>query len=194
MMTKSEIRTDMRRKRQRIDAAETILIALAEFLTARLVCSYMPLPGEMDTHEIVEESWKRGKQVCVPAYRDMEQGYGLARLCRDSEMIEGRFCVMEPARKEWVDISEVDFIVVPGLAFDRFCGRVGHGGGYYDRIMSAGVVPFMAGLGFDWQVLDLVPMEDDDVRLDAVITDKRVIRPPAPGDTPAVIDAGGRRR
>lgn len=202
-MTKNEIRREIRKKRRELgraeliagsSAAETALTSLAEFKTAAVVCVYVPLPGEMDTRQIIEKSWSIKKEVCVPAFKGKEDGYGLARFCRETQMAESRFGVMEPVRKDWVDISGVDFIVVPGLAFDTSCGRVGHGGGFYDRILAGNTASFKAGLGFDWQVLDLVPMDKTDVRLDAVVTDKRVIRLAAPGVARGVVAAGGRRR
>jgi 5-formyltetrahydrofolate cyclo-ligase len=200
LLTKDDIRRGIRKKRRELDpaaagaaslAAEKALVALPEFAGVSVVCCYCALPGEVDTNWIIEHCWNHAVQICVPAYRSESGDYGVARLDRTSRLVQGKFGVMEPAEKHWIEVAGVDLIAVPGLAFDKHGGRVGHGGGHYDRIMR-GDEPMAesvrmreggqkrllkAGLGFDWQVFDLVPMNSDDVRLDVIVTDKRVLRP-----------------
>jgi 5-formyltetrahydrofolate cyclo-ligase len=68
--------------------------------------------------------------------------------------------------------ADVDFFVVPGVAFDRHGGRLGHGRGYYDRLLAhARPDATLAGLCFEVQLVDEVPMSGHDVRLDYVVTE-----------------------
>ncbi|MDD4869785.1 MAG: 5-formyltetrahydrofolate cyclo-ligase [Kiritimatiellae bacterium] len=155
--------------------AQRMLVALPEFRKALSVCCYMAVSGETETDLIIERCWKNGKKVCVPAFRKEIKAYGLAEFRKDMHVVPGRFGVSEPENPEWKAVDDVDFIVVPGLAFDPQGGRVGHGGGYYDRILEGMKKVFKAGLAFEFQIFDRVPMLDEDVRMDAVITEKRVL-------------------
>ena len=68
-------------------------------------------------------------------------------------------------------------IVVPGVAFDARGGRLGYGGGFYDRFLaSAGEGAIRIGICFEVQVVDEVPMAGHDLRVDAVVTEQRVLR------------------
>jgi len=186
MKTKEEIRQFVGKKRgmlkfdwvqEKSDQAARKLMALPQFMKAEVVCCYITLPGEVMTEMIVEKCWKDGKKVCVPAYRGETKHYDLACFEKNARLAEGLYGVPEPAEAGWVSFAKVDFVVVPGLAFDPSGGRVGHGGGYYDRILGGmRKKVFKAGLCFEFQVLDGVPMNAGDVRMDAVVTEKRVIK------------------
>ena len=71
--------------------------------------------------------------------------------------------------------GRMDVAIVPMLAADEQGGRLGYGGGYYDRYLSAHTETWRLGYGFDFQIVRQVPTEEHDVRLDGVITDKRIV-------------------
>lgn len=185
MKSKDEIRQLVREERAKLLPewvrehswlAQRALVALPEFRKARLVCCYLAINAEVETDLIVEMCWREGKHVCVPAFRKRMNMYGLAKLEKDTKLVAGNLKVMEPSDTEWADDGTVDFVVVPGVAFDACGGRVGYGKGYYDRIlrgMTQNV--FTAGLAFDFQIYDRVPMTREDVRLNVVVTEKRVL-------------------
>ncbi len=76
-----------------------------------------------------------------------------------------------------LDPSSIDVVAVPGVAFDRRGGRIGYGGGYYDRFLR-GVSAFTVGLGFGHQVLDEdLPGGSFDLPVDAIVTEDETIRP-----------------
>jgi 5-formyltetrahydrofolate cyclo-ligase len=84
---------------------------------------------------------------------------------------------MEPAGADVVTVEDVDVVIVPGVAFDRRGGRVGYGGGFYDRLFSrAPAVPTVA-VAFAVQLVDEVPEGRSDRRVDAIVTEDEVIRP-----------------
>ena len=186
MKNKEEIRELIGDKRSNLsmhwvmgesEVAAKKLMALAEFKKAKAVCCYIALPGEVMTQMIIEKCWKDGKKVCVPAFREETKVYGLARFEKNARLAEGLYGVPEPAEAGWMAAGEIDFIVVPGLAFDPAGGRVGHGGGYYDKILHGmRKQVFKAGLAFEFQIMDRVPMETDDVGMDVVVTEKRVLK------------------
>ena len=87
----------------------------------------------------------------------------------------GIFGIMEPIeQKTTVDESEIDLIIVPGVAFDRQLNRMGRGKGYYDRLLSTLQVPKI-GICFDFQLQDMIPIEPFDKKMDMIITEKEVI-------------------
>ena len=186
MRSKEEIRNSIREERAKLTKgwvkdnswrAQQLLVGLPEFKKAKRVCCYLAAPDEVETDMIIEMCWTDGKKVCVPTFRKEMNQYGLSDLCKDTNLVKGKFGIMEPAEPEWLGLDNVDFIIVPGLAFDAFGGRLGHGGGYYDRILK-GIdrEVFKAGLAFDYQIYERVPMSANDVGMDIVVTEKWVFK------------------
>ena len=187
MKTKNEIREIIQGNRRGLDpvwvdessgAVERRVADLIEFRKAAVVAAYVALRGEVRTDAIVERCWRERKAVCVPAYRPEIDRYQLAAMCEETRMTEGPLGVLEPGIKKWIPVDQVELVLVPGLAFDSSGGRVGHGKGYYDRMLEqarAGT-PFTVALAFEFQVLDHVPMDPTDVRMDVIVTERRVIR------------------
>lgn len=185
-MTKDEIRNLVLRERrglalewiaERSRRIQEKLVAHPAFGPARVVCAYLAMRGEVQTDWLIARTRALGKTLCVPAYRLDEACYGVARCTDRTALYVGPGGVREPAQPEWVTLEEIDFMVVPGVAFDRQGGRVGHGKGHYDRLLrSASRQGFPAiGVAFDFQLFDRVPMGDHDVRMDAVMTEKNSV-------------------
>ncbi len=185
--TKEEIRNAVNACRKRVNSEDRVkasglacrqLDGIEAFETARTVSVYLSLPWEIDTGEIITRRWDRQALVCIPAF-DMDcEEYGLAEYQDGIEMSAGNFGTREPSSPKWVPCSKVDVFVVPGVAFGRNGERIGHGGGHYDRILSRARPDgaLKVGLGYDFQVFDFLPQEKNDVRLDMVVTESRVIR------------------
>lgn len=183
---KARLRTAMRRRRAALTAAtrrtagrlaQDTLVGLDEFAAARTVFCYLAVNGEVPTDRLLERCRLDGKTVCVPAFRKRDRRYAPARMRPGTRIVPGRWGIPEPRTRKWVPLGAVDLVIAPGLAFDRRCGRLGHGGGHYDRILRGlKKNAFTVGLAFDFQVVNKVPMTPSDVRLDAVVTEKRVWR------------------
>lgn len=184
---KEKIRAAVREKRKALDASwvekrselvQGIALALSEFREARTVCCYLALPDEVQTTRILETCWETQKEVCVPVYGKEADEYCLARLKKGQELVAGRWGVREPGDAVKTCIDEVDMMIVPGLAFDAAGHRLGHGRGYYDRMMSqeTGDSLFKLGLAFGFQIFDSIPSDIRDVRLDGVATEREMLR------------------
>ena len=92
-----------------------------------------------------------------------------------SRMALGAFQIEEPQGDDVADISQIEMVVVPAVAYDRRGNRVGRGKGYYDRLLSS-TRAAKVGVGFDFQLLDEeIPSEPHDVAVDMVITESRRI-------------------
>ncbi|NLB55282.1 MAG: 5-formyltetrahydrofolate cyclo-ligase, partial [Lentisphaerae bacterium] len=105
-------------------------------------------------------------------------GYGIAELTGESVIVTGRFNIREPINTEIIKgvLPKDTLSLVPGVAFGRDCGRIGYGGGYYDRLfLRYGLLAgFKIGLGFEFQIYESVPFEQHDIFLDMVITEQSV--------------------
>ena len=148
------------------------ILALPEYERARIVLLYHSVGGEVDTLKLIDRMLADGKTVCLPAI--VSRGVMEAR--RMDCLVPGAYgipCPEGPA----VPPEQIDLIVVPGLAFDRFCHRLGQGGGYYDRYLPTcrGIT---IGLAFDCQLVDDLPHAAHDAPLDYVATESTLyIRP-----------------
>ena len=139
---------------------------ISGFEDSDIVLLYWSIPGEVDTHEFIRR-WHGKKKVVPPRVtgdvlelREYSPGY----------MVEGYRGILEPSGEApLVRADEIGFAIVPGMAFDVRGGRLGRGKGYYDRLLpSLGCIK--AAVAFPHQIVDAVPMERHDVRMDMVIT------------------------
>lgn len=159
-------------------AAAERLIALPAFAIARLVLAYGASEEEIDPAPAVALLRRRGIAIAFPRVESPGE-LGLHLVARAEDLCAGMFGIREPAADApRVSPAAVDAVIVPGVAFDEDCWRLGYGGGYYDRLL-----PMLreecarVGLAYDEQVVDRIPSEEHDVRLDAVVTPTRVITP-----------------
>lgn len=151
-------------------------MAVPEFAASRFILFYAALKGEVQTSGAVEESLARGKRVALPKVEHNELRVFEIRSYNDTR--KGAFNIPEPDEKKSVeaDPESLDLIIVPGIAFDEKGTRLGFGKGYYDRFLkSISRKPPFVGLAFEFQMVEeAVPMEND-VPMDFVVTEKRII-------------------
>jgi 5-formyltetrahydrofolate cyclo-ligase len=183
-MSKATLRDEARRLRQSIAPetreaagaeAQARVLALPEVREARTVFCYLSVRDEVGTGAILAGLADGARVACVPAFDETAGAYRPARWTAGTPLRAGRMGIPEPADPEWIDIGRVDVAVAPGLAFDERGGRLGYGGGNYDRMLGAGRC-FRVGLSFEIQIVGYVPLAAHDVRMDAVVTERRVIR------------------
>lgn len=160
--------------RQRSAAVRERLCALEVYRAAKTVHLFMPFGSEPDTRLILEDLWARKVRAVLPRVAPDRRLDHLAVTGWD-ELEPGAYGIGEPvAGCPAVDPAEVELICVPGVAFDRRGGRLGYGGGYYDRFLEACPAPRVA-LAFALQIVPEVPREDHDLLVDTIVTDRGVI-------------------
>ncbi len=163
---------DEQSRREQSAAACQNLVRLNAFQSAKTVLVYRALPTECDPSQLASAALLCGKRVAYPV---CGEGRSLRLYVPHDEMafVLSNYGIYEPepARSKEVPEQEIDFIVVPGLAFDRFGGRLGRGAGYYDRLLSR-TTAFKAGFAFSEQLVESVPMEPFDVKMDCVAASK----------------------
>ena len=148
------------------------LESVPQFRNAAVIAFFWPLKGEVDLRSLIGKCLTDGKTVLLPAV----VGPSSLELRRYSgpECLEcGNFGVMEPVGKAYM--GKVDFVVVPGLAFDATGARIGYGKGYYDHLLEKHTESFAAGVCFDAMVVENVPTEPHDRRMHVVVTENKVL-------------------
>ena len=145
---------------------------------AETVFSYAASPVEANLDEINQDLTAQGKKVCFPlCYRDGIMQAVLPAPNDPQAWRRGAFGIREPVleRSSVVAPEEIDVVLVPCVAFDDRGGRCGHGKGYYDRFLE-GISPNIPKIliAFDAQKTDEVAMEETDVRMDLVVTEKGI--------------------
>ncbi len=149
--------------------------ALAGFRGVPLA-GYMAMRTEIDPIAAMEEAAAHGP-VGVPVIMGAGQPLKFRRWEPGCALAEGEFGALIPEAGDWM---EPEIIVVPLVAFDRRGGRLGYGGGFYDRTLEAlrAKRPTMAiGFAYAAQEADALPMEPTDQPLDLIVTERGVITP-----------------
>ena len=184
---RSEIRariTAMPEERRASESAEVVrhIVADEVWKGARSVLLFMPLPDEVRIRPLVDAAWAAGKSVALPASDAATGAYVARRVLSTADLRPGRFGVLEPgAGCPVVPFSALDLVLVPGIAFDIAGNRLGRGRGFYDRMLALSPDAVSCGVGFDGQVVALVPVEPHDVKLHQVwMPTGQVLVGPAP--------------
>ncbi|MCS7149839.1 MAG: 5-formyltetrahydrofolate cyclo-ligase [Caldimicrobium sp.] len=114
----------------------------------------------------------REKEVYLPKAHLKERVLSFHRVFDLGNLKEGPFGILEPLEGlPEAPVDELDLVLVPGLAFDRKRGRLGYGGGFYDRTL-VGTTALKMGIAFSWQILDELPLEPYDIKMDLILTEK----------------------
>lgn len=154
-------------------------LALPEYQAARTVMFYVDVRTEVRTREFLPAALTYGKRLIVPYC--VEGELELFHLEDMEELTVGMYRILEPKPElrglpeKSVDVAEVDLIMVPGVAFDRRGARMGHGKGYYDKLLEHARpdTPLVA-LAFECQLFDEIPTAAHDVFMDKIITEERI--------------------
>jgi 5-formyltetrahydrofolate cyclo-ligase len=161
------------------------LAALPEYARAGTMMAYVHFGSEVRTQRFLAAAPEGDKRIVVPYCLDDDLGLFLLKSME--ELAPGTWGILEPKAAlratpdRHVDAGQLDLVVVPGVAFDRRGARLGHGKGYYDRLLAR-VRPDTAlvALAFECQVFAEIPTEPHDVRMHAVITEAAVYRVTSP--------------
>jgi len=150
---------------------------------ARTVLGYAPIPGELDVWPLLIAGLNAGKRLSLPRFvgpsigkADAPASYVPCEIVSpEKDLCPGQFGIREPA--QWCpqfELNRLDFTLVPGVAFDLQGRRLGRGKGFYDRMLAA-VRGTICGVAFDEQIVEEVPIEPHDTRVNCILTPTRWI-------------------
>jgi 5-formyltetrahydrofolate cyclo-ligase len=166
-------------KKLKDSAIKNRLINLEELIDAKSVLMYVSFRTEVETIELLNGILCLGKTLVVPLVDSKQKTLSLYEIKDITELEPGYMGIPEPNVNEdrKVELKDIDIVVIPGTGFDLKGNRLGYGGGYYDRLLANTKkdIPKVA-LAFEEQILDIVPSEPHDMKMDIIVTDERIIR------------------
>ena len=173
-MEKKELRAQIKAlkkqhtKEQLLEQSEKILAKLEQhpdFVKAEKVMLYSALPDEVQTQAFLEK-WHLKKKIILPTV--VGDDIIPVEYAQDTDFAVGDFNILEPQNDPYR--GDFDLIIVPGVAFDRMGNRIGRGRGYYDRFLCQHLEVKRIGICFDFQLVNEVPTEPLDIKMDEVIS------------------------
>ena len=193
MIDKNELRRtahDNRNKQENKDKLSAKIVdtfmSLPEYADANTVMFYIDVRSEVRTHHALSKALETGKNIVVPWCNDDGQ-LELFHLQTMDELEAGMYGILEPSeelrRLPWkqVELKELDLIMVPGVGFDTRGARMGHGKGYYDKLLeNARPDTTLAALAFECQIFDEIPVASHDIFMHKIITELRLIECDSP--------------
>jgi 5-formyltetrahydrofolate cyclo-ligase len=182
---KSALRSALRQRRnaltsdQQSDAAQAVsrfVLDLPHWADAQRVALYLASDGELGTSALANIARSQGKRLHLPKLTG-ERCLTFAHWKTDMTLSVNRYNIPEPsAEAEHCPAAELDIIFLPLVGWDRQGGRLGMGGGYYDRTLAGVHGPLLVGLAHACQEIGTIPRESWDILLDYVATDTGLYR------------------
>lgn len=184
---KKALRKEILAKRNIMDAIEKeekdrkILDEFYEsnyYREAKNIFIYISYDSEINTKGIIKKALRDNKKIYVPRTEFKTRLMDAVEITSLNNLIESEYGILEPSVEEpHIDPNEIDLIVVPGVAFDRNGGRMGYGAGFYDRYFKKINEDNMKkviklALAYDFQILEKIPMNEQDVPVNYIITEK----------------------
>ncbi len=163
---------DLLSEEERLRASESICQAIADeawFLDAGAIHTYLPIGSEVDIMPLIELAWELGKDVGMMIV-DGAGGHSQRQITPETKYTPGPHRIRQPIDAEEFDMEACDLVIVPMVAGDAECNRIGYGKGYYDQFLSQYPRPTI-GVAFDAQIVPAVPVEEGDIQLDVIMTE-----------------------
>ena len=184
---KRELRQELRRRlsaippeelRQRSAAACRRLCAQEEYTRASVVLIFLSTAHEVDTQPLALQAWADSKTVLAPRVAwDQRRMLPVEIQSLSSGVEEGYMGIREPVEGMPVPVSDIELVIVPGLAFDEHGNRLGRGRGFYDRFLAHPDFHGVAcALALEDQFVPSIPIGASDVAVDMLVTDVQVRR------------------
>jgi 5-formyltetrahydrofolate cyclo-ligase len=167
----------------RSDAARKLVEGQRVWKEAASILFYAPQEGELDVWPLLLDAVRQGREAYLPRFVEVPGGGGETSgeyvVCRirdvEGDIGTGRYGIREPVQAcIRGQLNCLDLTLVPGIAFDVRGCRLGRGKGYYDRLL-AGVSGTTCGVAFDEQIVESIPVEPHDIRLNCILTPTRWI-------------------
>ncbi len=180
LANKKEIRERIKQLKTSISKAEkdfaadnvfSTLFGIDEWENARKILFYYSLPDELQTAKYLDIASK-SKDTYLPRVN----GDILELIKYEPHSIDvGAFNIFEPTSDKKININDIDISIVPAVAFDMFGNRIGRGRGFYDRLLINTNV-LKIGIAYDFQLLEHLPIEQHDIKMDMIITPNNILR------------------
>ena len=156
-------------------------------VSGKVVSSFWPIRSEINPYNLTQELKLRGAQLALPVVMD-KTTLEFRTYDHDDDLIDAGFGTKGPSAN--AAVVDPDVLLVPLAVFDQHCGRIGYGAGFYDRaiakLRAKGRCPKTFGLAFDQQLVDQVPQDEFDIKLDYILTPQKTFKNSTADQTPAL--------
>ncbi|UCF30000.1 MAG: 5-formyltetrahydrofolate cyclo-ligase [bacterium] len=161
-------------------AVSRMTMSQPEANSAGSFCVYASVGKEVATGTLILELLESGKTVVVPDWEGWKQGCGLrvARIQDPGDLLVENRVVPQPRNvpERIMPIDRVEVFLIPGVAYDMYCNRIGMGGGYYDRLLAlSSPKATLIGLAYDFQIMHSLPVDDHDVPVHKIVTPSQCV-------------------
>jgi len=176
---KKEIRKQIREQKKLVTPEQKMLEgatvfekieSFPEFKAAKTILMYWAIPDELQTQQTISK-WCLEKKILLPSIDGNK--LVLKHYFSEGKLIQKTLGIWEPDLTDSYE-GNVDLVIVPGIAFDHKKNRLGRGKGYFDRFFKK-CKPFKIGVGFDFQLMNSVPMSKHDIKMDKIVTPSHTI-------------------
>jgi len=185
--TKQQLRTQLKKKRLALSEQQVatfskqILAQLTrtkEYKQAKQILLYHPIQNEVDPTTLFRTT-TTNKTFCLPRICSKTNRLHIHKITDPQTLKTGKFKIKEPGTKHQIIARKnIDLVITPGLAFDTQGHRIGYGKGYFDRLFkNLSTKAFKIALAYDFQIIENVPAEKHDQKVDLIVTEKRKIKP-----------------
>ncbi len=141
------------------------------------VMLYLNFDSEISNEQLIDSFRKRNANIYLPRVISFEDATMDIVLYNEGDKVKkNKYGIKEPVSNETISPEELDYIIVPALAFDNEMRRLGYGGGFYDRILSS-IPEHCVKIGFSYyeQIFDEIPYEKHDQKMDLILSDKLIL-------------------
>ena len=192
MDSRQALRQQLRQRRRSLSPSQQTVAAKAMcqrlvrtplFRRSRRIAVYVANDGEIDPNKVIEAIWASGKQCFLPRL-DLRKARPLKFYPYQSgtRLIRNRLGIPEPCNGRATPPQHLDLVLMPLVGFDCNGGRLGMGGGFYDRTFAfkqrqAWRKPFLVGLAHECQQVERLELSSWDIPMSMIVTDRRVIQP-----------------
>jgi 5-formyltetrahydrofolate cyclo-ligase len=157
-------------------------LELIRKIKSETIFLYVSFRSEVDTHGLIERLLAENRIVAVPLVSLQDRKMTAIRLVDPkTDLVPGYYGILEPRKdlvlERSINHRDIDIVVLPGSVFDECGGRLGYGGGFYDRFLANEISPSATriALAYDFQVKKKIAQESHDQPVDYIITEKRVV-------------------
>jgi len=162
------------------EAITTRLMLLPEYLQADAVLGYMNFGAEFSSELWVAQALSEGKRVALPRVNRHTNHLDLYWVGNiEEQLAQGLWGIREPVVERCerlAGLNEVEFALLPGVAFTREGARLGYGGGFYDKLLgNLKVCPVMAAAAYSLQIVEKIPQEATDIKIEWIITEQETV-------------------
>lgn len=149
------------------------LLNIDEYINSKSIYIYMDINNEVNTKQIILNALDNNKKVAIPKIsNNIMNFYYIQNI---NQVKKGYFNILEPTTND-IALDDNSLIILPGIVFSKSKNRIGYGKGFYDKYLSVNNKNIKIALCYDFQIIDSIPHTKNDIPLDIIITEKRIIK------------------